>query len=115
MGRVLVETINIGTLIFTTVGVMLSVIGFFVNRTLSRIEADLSSLGMSLKSVEKNLEQKVDDNAARFSRFALSAEKRLTEIETRCVFEHGSTPGRHGDAHVVTWQDRSDTGQGTGK
>lgn len=112
---VLVETINVGTMIFTIVGVMVSVIGFFVNRTLTRIEADLLSLGQSLKLIEQNLEHKVEDNAARFSRYAIAAEKRLTEIETRCNYEHGTTADRRSGSHVVSWMDRSDAGQGTTK
>jgi len=54
----------------------------------------VSKLSDTIVGLEQRLEERVETHSRRFERYALAQERRMTELETRCAFEHGDLPDR---------------------
>jgi len=72
----------------------------------------VSKLSDTIVGLEQRLEERVETHSRRFERYALAQERRMTELETRCAFEHGDLPDRRQPRqhHVIDWQQASDVG-----
>lgn len=72
----------------------------------------VGKLSETIVGLERRLEERVETHSRRFERYALAQERRMTELETRCAFEHGDIPERLQPRQhpIIDWQQASDVG-----
>lgn len=78
----------------------------------SGINGGIEKLSKTIIGLENRLEEQMTMHSQRFQKYTVSMERRMTEVETRCAFEHGDIPDRRQPRqhHIIDWQQASDVG-----
>ncbi len=76
------------------------------------INGGIDKLSRTIVGLESRLEEQMTMHSRRFEKYTVSMERRMTEVETRCAFEHGDIPDRRQPRqhHIIDWQQASDVG-----
>ena len=76
------------------------------------INGGIDKLSNTFVGLESRLEDQIADHSRRFERYTVSMERRMTEVETRCSYQHGETPDRRKprEHQLIDWQQASDVG-----
>ncbi len=79
----------------------------------SGLNSGLNNLSSTIIGLEQRLEDQIKDHSLRFGKYTMSMERRMTEVETRCAYEHGDIPDHRRQPrqhHIIDWQQSSDIG-----